>query len=154
MFLELQQFSFFSRLQECILLFQTIKSKDIISDPNFNPLSTKTVYLLSMIIHASHQRRKYMSAKWQSGNHALIKNLHFKQHGRTYTFIIQVPWAPDQNLQYIIHIITRQKTSNNCQVTKCSCNMRYLNIVAKNGKFVWKHRSYFRYFGLNLKFWG
>ena len=42
-------------------------------------------------------------------NHELIKNLHFNHHGRIYASIIQVHWAPNQNREYIIHIITTQK---------------------------------------------
>ena len=50
--------------------------------------------------------------------------MHFNHQGCIYTSTINVPWTTNQNLEYIC-IITRQKTW--ISLTKCGCNMHYLN---------------------------
>ena len=82
------------------------------------------IYVRRMIIHASHQRHIYTSTRLaisQPRTHENFNTMYI------YTSIIQVPWTPNQNREYNIKIITKQKNPNNFQVTKCSCNMRYLS---------------------------
>ena len=55
------------------------------------------------------------------------------------------------NFNYVIEIITRTIFYINFFYFIITCN---IYIVIRNGKIVWKHGSYCRYFHLNLKYFG